>query len=162
VSAVLSNLAPPEGARSSERRVGRGPGCRKGKMSGRGFKGQKARRGGNLGKLQFQGGQTPLQRRLPKRGFNVPFITQTGIVNVGALQRFEAGTVVDIALLESTGLVRGRFDRVKILGEGDLSTALTVRVNGCSAQATAKIQAAGGSVEIVASEPVEAAADAAE
>ena len=104
MSAILSQLAPPDGARTHERRVGRGPGCRKGKVSGRGMKGQKARQPGNLGKTNFQGGQTPMQRRLPKRGFRNPFAVTVIALNVSDLQRFDSKAVVDEQALRGVDL----------------------------------------------------------
>ncbi|MBN1606781.1 MAG: 50S ribosomal protein L15 [Polyangiaceae bacterium] len=154
---ILSRLSPPPGARHSERRVGRGPGSGVGKTCGRGFKGQKARQPGNLGKVHFQGGQTPLQRRTPKRGFNVPFPVASVAVNVGSLERFDAGSAVDEAALRSVRLVQGKVDRIKILGMGDLTKALTVSAHGFSKSAVAKIEKAGGKV-IILSAPAEAPA----
>ncbi len=155
---VLSRLAPPPGARHSEKRVGRGIGSRLGKTAGRGQKGQKARSGGNINKLHFQGGQTPLQRRLPKRGFNPPFPVSTVAVNVGDLERFDAGTAVDEAKLREARLVQGRGVRVKILGEGTLTRALTVTAHAFSKSAAEKIRSAGG--QVVALEAVEEPAPA--
>ena len=126
---ILSELKPPEGARHKERRLGRGPGSGVGKMSGRGFKGQKARQPGNLGKLNFQGGQTPIQRRLPKRGFNVPFPIVTVALNVADLERFDAGATVNEAALRAARLVQGRDVRIKILGDGELKKKLTVEAH---------------------------------
>lgn len=143
---VLSQLAPPEGARHKERRVGRGPGSRRGKVSGRGMKGQKARQPGNLGKLNFQGGQTPMQRRLPKRGFNNVFAERVIALNVAALQRFDAQTEVDEKALRAARLVQGASARIKILGDGDLTKALTVIAHSFTAAARLKIEAAGGRV----------------
>lgn len=146
MSAILSQLAPPEGARSHERRVGRGPGGGKGKTSGKGMKGQKARHPGNFGKLNFQGGQTPIQRRLPKRGFRVPFPVTTVTVNVGQLERLPAGTEVTEEALRAARLVQGRGVRIKILGEGDLSKKLVVSAHGFSKSAIVKIEQAGGKI----------------
>lgn|SRR5690606_7003460 len=150
MSELLSRLAPPEGARKKERRKGRGPGSSQGKMSGRGFKGQKARQGGNISKLHFQGGQTPIQRRLPKRGFRVPFPIQTVAINIAALERFDAGATVDEAMLRASRLVQGRDVRIKILGDGELSKALTVSAHRFSKSAQEKIEKAGGSVVLLA------------
>jgi large subunit ribosomal protein L15 len=150
MSNVLSRLAPPEGSRPKERRVGRGPGSGVGKISGRGNKGQKARQPGNLGKVNFQGGQTPMQRRLPKRGFRVPFAAKVIAINVGELeQRFDAKDDVNEAALRDVRLVQGKADRIKILGEGELSKALTVTAHGFSETARLKIEAAGGRVVLV-------------
>jgi len=124
--------------------VGRGPGGRKGKTSGRGMKGQKARNGGDIGKLHFEGGQTPMQRRLPKRGFRNPFGTAVVAVNVSELERFPAGSTVDEAALRAARLVQGRDVVIKILGEGELTRKLTVVAGKFSKSAQAKIEAAGG------------------
>jgi len=149
MSNALSRLAPPAGARHSEKRVGRGPGCGVGKTSGRGQKGQKARTGGNINKLHFQGGQTPIQRRLPKRGFRVPFPIKTTAINVSALERFENNTEVTEAVLREGGLVQGQMDRLKILGNGELSKQLTVKAHRFTSSAVEKIERAGGKVVVV-------------
>lgn len=148
---VLSNLHPPAGAVRKRTRRGRGVGSGLGKTAGKGQKGQKARHPGNFSKMGFQGGQTPMQRRLPKRGFrNTLFATEISAVNVGALEKvFDAGAVVDLAALATAGLVEKRADRVKILGDGDLTIKLTLKVHGISAGARAKIEAAGGTVELL-------------
>jgi large subunit ribosomal protein L15 len=158
MSEILSRLAPPDGARQKERRKGRGPGSSQGKMSGRGFKGQKARQGGNISKLHFQGGQTPIQRRLPKRGFRVPFPIKTVALNVAELERFAAGSTVDEAALRDSRLIQGRADRIKILGDGELTKKLTVSAHQFSKSAQEKIEKAGGSVVVLAAKdaPVEA------
>ena len=161
MSAILSQLAPPDGARTHERRVGRGPGCRKGKVSGRGMKGQKARQPGNLGKTNFQGGQTPMQRRLPKRGFRNPFAVTVIALNVSDLQRFDSKAVVDEQALRGVRLVQGECARIKILGEGELTKALTVKAHAFSASARQKIEAAGGTVVELAPAAAEAGASAA-
>ena len=144
----LSSLANVAGARKSRKRVGRGRASGHGKTSTRGHKGQNARKG-HKGKLGFEGGQMPLIRRLPKRGFNnytrVSFVP----VNVCDLDRFENGTEVTLDVLRACGLFSNKFAGVKILGSGELTKKLTVKVNGVSATAKAKIEAAGGSVEIV-------------
>jgi large subunit ribosomal protein L15 len=150
MSDILSRLAPPEGARLKERRVGRGPGSGVGKISGRGNKGQKARQPGNLGKVNFQGGQTPMQRRLPKRGFRVPNPATVIAVNVASLERFDAKSEVNEALLRQVRLVQGKADRIKILGDGDLTKALTVTAHAFSAAARLKIESAGGRVVVLA------------
>lgn len=143
-SESLSNLRFPAGARHSERRVGRGMGSGVGKTCGRGVKGQKARNGGNIGKLHFEGGQTPMQRRLPKRGFRVPFPVTVVALNVSDLERFAQGGNVDEAALRSARLVQGRGVQIKILGEGEISKKLTVSAHKFSKSAIAKIEAAGG------------------
>src|SRR6188474_3334066 len=111
---ILSKLLAPEGAKTSDRRVGRGVGSGVGKTSGRGQKGQKARSKGNINKKHFQGGQTPLQRRLPKRGFRNPLADRVMNVNVGELEAFDTGASVDAAALQDRRIVRGRFDVLKI------------------------------------------------
>ena len=146
---TLSRLAPPAGSKKRERRVGRGVGSGLGKTCGRGQKGQKARNGGNIGKTHFQGGQTPLQRRLPKRGFRVPFPIKTVAINLGALHRFEKGEVVDEKLLRKARLVQGRDVRIKILGQGDIAKALTVKAHGFSKSAQEKIEKAGGKAVVL-------------
>jgi len=150
VSSVLSRLTHPEGARQYEKRLGRGIGSGLGKTCGRGMKGQKARQPGNINKLHFQGGQTPIQRRLPKRGFNVPFPVTTVAVNVGDLERFDAGKVDEQALRDAR-LVQGRDVRIKVLGEGDVTKKLTVSAHAFSASAKEKIEKAGGSVVVLPS-----------
>lgn len=157
MSDVLSRLAPPAGSRHKTRRLGRGPGTGVGKTSGKGMKGQKARKPGNFHKVHFQGGQTPIQRRVAKRGFRVPFPVQTAIVNVGQLDRFPNGATVDEAALREARLVRGHDVRVKILAEGELTKKLTIHANGFSAKAIEKIEAAKGKAVVVA-DPAPAAA----
>jgi large subunit ribosomal protein L15 len=110
------------------------------------MKGQKARQPGNLGKLNFQGGQTPMQRRLPKRGFNNPFAERVIALNVSALQRFDAQSQVDEKTLRDARLVQGAWGRIKILGDGDLTKALTVMAHSFTPSARLKIEAAGGRV----------------
>lgn len=147
---LLSRLGPPEGARQNERRVGRGQGCRKGKICGRGFKGQKARHGGNIEKMHFQGGQTPIQRRLPKRGFRVPFVEQVIAINVGSLERFAAGTKVDSEALRKVRLLQGKGATIKVLGDGKLSKKLEVSAHIFSKTALEKIEKAGGKAIVIA------------
>jgi large subunit ribosomal protein L15 len=146
MSVLLSQLSPPAGSRKTVKRLGRGVGSGLGKTCGKGSKGQKARHGGNFGKLHFQGGQTPLQRRLPKRGFRVPFPQKTVLVNVGSLESFAAGSTVDEAALREARLVQGRDVKIKVLGEGDLQKKLTVVVDAVSRSAREKIEKAGGTV----------------
>jgi large subunit ribosomal protein L15 len=153
MSDVLSRLGPPAGAHRTGKRVGRGIGSRLGKTCGRGVKGQKARHGGNFSKTHFQGGQTPMQRRLPKRGFNLPFPTETVNVSVAELERFEAGSTVDEARLREARLVRGRDVRIKVLGGGELTRALTVVAYGFSKSAQEKIERAGGKVVVLSRIP---------
>lgn len=152
----LSNLRAPAGSNPSPRRKGRGVGSGLGKTAGKGSKGQKARNPGNFGKRGFQGGQTPIQRRLPKRGFNNPFAAEWAIINVGLLaKRFDAGTVVDIAALKSVGLVERKAERVKVLGDGELDRALTLRVDAVSTGARSKVEKAGGKIELPMTPPKE-------
>ncbi len=149
MSDILSRLAPPDGAVKKAKRFGRGIGSGIGQTSGRGQKGQKARSTGNIGKRHFQGGQTPIQRRLPKRGFNNPFAPACAEVNVGDLERFPAGTVVDEAALLACRLVAKKGIRIKVLVEGELTRALTVHAHKFSASALEKIGKAGGSTVVV-------------
>ena len=143
-AAILSRLTAPEGARHLEKRFGRGVGSGIGKTCGRGQKGQKARKGGNIGKLHFQGGQTPMQRRLPKRGFRVPFPVEVAPVNLGDLQGFAAGTNVDEAALREARLVQGRRVQIKVLGDGEFTKKLTVHAHSFSKSALEKIEKSGG------------------
>jgi large subunit ribosomal protein L15 len=149
MSSILARLTPPAGSVKTAKRLGRGVGSGLGKTCGKGMKGQKARHGGNFGKLHFQGGQTPIQRRLPKRGFRVPFPVQTALVNVADLERFAAGSVVNEAALRGARLVQGRDVRIKVLGDGELSKKLTVEAHGFSAAATAQIEKAGGKAVVI-------------
>ncbi len=145
----LHNLRPAEGARDKAVRKGRGVGSTLGKTAGRGHKGQKARSGGGKGPY-FEGGQTPLQRRMPKRGFTNIFRQEIVEINVKQLEeRFEAGTVVTPEVLVESGLVKNVRDGIKILGNGDISKALTVRAQRFSKSAAEKIIAAGGQVEVI-------------
>ena len=158
MTAILSRLSPPVGSTKEAKRLGRGPGSGLGKTAGRGQKGQKARSTGNIGKKHFQGGQTPIQRRLPKRGFRNPFAIEVAIVNVGAFELFAAGTNVDEDFLREKRLVQGRDVLVKILGNGELTKALTVTAHKFSASAVVKIEAAGGKVIVISAEGTAAAA----
>ncbi len=144
----LHELAPAEGSKKAKKRVGRGNGSGHGKTSGRGSKGQKARSGGGT-RPGFEGGQMPIQRRLPKRGFTNIFKKRFAVVNISDLARFESGSVVDEAALVREGLVKGKRDGVKLLGKGDLSYPLTIKVNSASAGAKEKIEAAGGKIEVL-------------
>jgi large subunit ribosomal protein L15 len=155
MSGVLSILSPPQGSRKQAKRLGRGIGTGLGKTAGRGQKGQKARSTGNIGKKHFQGGQTPMQRRLPKRGFRNPFATPVVAINVSQLERFPAGTKVDEALLRASRLVQGQGVAIKVLGVGNLTRPLTVEADGFSASAAAKIEAAGGKVVRLGPQPEE-------
>lgn len=144
----LSNLQPAEGSRQNDNfRRGRGHGSGNGKTAGKGHKGQKARSGAP--RPGFEGGQMPLYRRLPKRGFTNRNTKLVAYVNVEKLNKFEDGAVVDIQTLVEAGAVKNRFDAVKILGNGDLTKKLTVKANAFSEGAKAKIEAAGGNVEVI-------------
>jgi len=142
----LNNLKPKKGARHAKKRVGRGPGSGHGKTSARGEKGQKSRSGFSR-MLGFEGGQMPLHRRLPKRGFTNIFKKEHAVVNVSDLERFDNGATVDEATLRKAGLVKGRNDGIKILGDGKLSKKLTVVATKFSASARKQIEAAGGSCQ---------------
>ena len=144
----LHELAPVMGSTHVNKRKGRGTGTGNGKTAGRGHKGQKARSGGKL-RIGFEGGQMPLARRIPKRGFNNIFAKQFAIVNVSDLEKFDNDTVVTEELLVQTGLVKKALDGVKVLGNGELSKKLTVNVTAFSASAKEKIEKAGGKAEVV-------------
>jgi large subunit ribosomal protein L15 len=145
----LSNLKPPKGAKHSKKRVGRGQGSGNGKTAGRGHKGAKSRSGFKF-KRGFEGGQMPLHRRIPKRGFHNPFRIEFEVVNLDTLsERFETGTVITPETLQAAGLVTGN-SPVKVLARGDMSKALTVRVHKFSGKAAEKIAAAGGQAEALA------------
>ena len=145
---TLSTMKPAQGSRHRRKRVGCGESSGHGKTSGRGHKGQKARSGGSI-RLGFEGGQMPLIRRMPKRGFNnAEFKKRWGIVNLSALEDFDAGTTIDESLLRANGLISGRLDGVKILGDGTLSKKFTFKVDAVSASARKKIENAGGKIEL--------------
>ncbi len=142
----LNNLKPKKGARHAKKRVGRGPGSGHGKTSGRGEKGQKSRSGFSR-QIGFEGGQMPLHRRLPKRGFTNIFKKEYAVVNLSDLERFDNGATVDVAALRREGLVKGQNDGVKVLGTGTLSKKLTVVATKFSETARKQIEAAGGSCQ---------------
>jgi large subunit ribosomal protein L15 len=144
----LGELKPAKGAVTKDFRVGRGHGSGNGKTAGKGHKGQKARSGSG-GKVGFEGGQMPLYRRLPKRGFNNRNAKRIVAINVQNLDVFEDGAVVDIAALKSKGLISNPRDGVKILGEGELTKKLVVKVNFFSKSAAEKIESAGGKAEVI-------------
>ena len=145
----LHELSPAEGSKKAVKRIGRGAGSGQGKTAGKRHKGAKARSGYSR-RPGFEGGQMPLQRRVPKRGFNNIFRTEYAVVNVGALEeKFEANAVVDVESLQARGLVRKELDGVKVLANGEITKALTVKVNAVSESAKAKIEAAGGTVEVL-------------
>jgi large subunit ribosomal protein L15 len=145
----LDDLRPAAGSSKKRKRVGRGDGSGHGKTSGRGHKGQGARSGGNT-KPGFEGGQMPLQRRLPKRGFHNPFRIEMSVVNLSQLDSFSADSDVTPETLMQHGYVSGKARRVKVLGDGSLSKALRVKAHGFSAKAKEKIEAAGGTAELIA------------
>ncbi|HEX8171202.1 MAG TPA: 50S ribosomal protein L15 [Thermoanaerobaculia bacterium] len=142
----LNNLKPKKGSRHAKKRVGRGPGSGHGKTAGRGEKGQKSRSGFSR-MLGFEGGQMPLHRRLPKRGFTNIFKKEYAVVNLSDLERFDNGATVDEAALREAGLVKGRNDGVKVLGTGELTKKLTVSATKFSATARKQIEAAGGTCQ---------------
>ena len=144
----LHELSPAAGSTAEPKRKGRGVGSGNGKTGGRGHKGQKARSGGGV-RPGFEGGQMPLTRRLPKRGFNNIFAKEYSIINVNDLNRFEDGAVVTVKELIETGLVKNPMDGIKLLANGELTKKVTVKVNKTSEAAKAKVEAAGGKVEVV-------------
>ncbi|EXM39221.1 50S ribosomal protein L15 [Ruminococcus albus] len=144
----LHELSPNPGAVRDVKRVGRGHGSGNGKTAGKGHKGQKARSGGSI-RPGFEGGQTALARRIPKRGFNNIFATKYAIINVSDLEKFVDGTVVDFELLKASGVLKEEYDGVKVLGNGDLTKNLTVKAAKFSAAAKEKIEKAGGKAEVM-------------
>lgn len=145
----LYELSPAPGSTSERKRIGRGPASGQGKTAGKGHKGQKARAGRGM-RAGFEGGQMPLQRRIPKRGFVNIFAKEIAIVNLSAIdEKFEDGAVVDVEALINAGLVKKALDGVKVLGNGEISKKLTVKVNAFSESAKAKIEAAGGKAEVI-------------
>ena len=145
----LHELEKNIGATHAKKRVGRGSGSGLGKTSGRGQKGQKARSGGSINPV-FEGGQLPLYRRLPKRGFtNDKFRTRYAVINLDELNRFEEGTVVTPALLKETGIIKNQLDGVKVLGNGTLEKKLTIQANKFSASALEKIKESGSKAEVI-------------
>jgi large subunit ribosomal protein L15 len=144
----LHELSPAPGSAKDNWRRGRGTGSGNGKTAGKGHKGQNARSGGGV-KPGFEGGQLPLYRRLPKRGFTNRFAKNYAIVNVSELERFEDNTVVDIDTLLTLGIIRRRLDGLKILGNGEITKKLIVRASIFSAVAKEKIEAAGGKAEVI-------------
>jgi large subunit ribosomal protein L15 len=146
----LNNLRPPKGAKHAKKRVGRGQGSGNGKTAGRGHKGQKSRSGYKF-KRGFEGGQMPLHRRVPKRGFFNPFRVEYAVVNLDQLGvKFDAGAVVTPELLREHGLVAGGAGKIKVLARGEIGKALTVRAHKFSGKAAEKIAAAGGATEQLA------------
>jgi large subunit ribosomal protein L15 len=144
----LSELQPAPGSKHKKKRVGRGPASGWGKTAGRGHKGQNSRAGGGT-KPGFEGGQMPLTRRIPKRGFTNIFRKPWAIVNLRDLNRFAADSVVDALALKEAGLVRQKSRRIKLLAQGEVTVPLVVRVHSVSSQARSRVEAAGGRVEVV-------------
>ena len=144
----LHELSPAEGSAKKSFRVGRGSGSGNGKTAGKGHKGQNARSGGGV-RPGFQGGQLPLYRQLPKRGFHNKFGVEYAIVNVETLNRFEDGSVVDMAALVSSGVIANARDGIKVLGRGEITKKLTVKAAVFSETAKGKIEAAGGKTEVI-------------
>lgn len=144
----LHELKAPQGSTHSRKRKGRGTATGQGKTAGRGMNGQNSRSGGGV-RLGFEGGQMPLYRRLPKRGFNNKWAKVYATINVDDLDRFDAGTEVTPELLKATGLVKQVVDGIKILGDGELQKALTVKAHKFTRQAAEKINAAGGKAEVI-------------
>ena len=144
----LSELSPSPGSKHKKKRVGRGPGSGSGKTAARGHKGQNSRAGGGT-KPGFEGGQMPLVRRIPKRGFTNIFRQAWTIVNLRDLNRFPAETVVDLEALKEAGLVKSQVKRIKLLGQGEVTVSLVVKVQAVSSQARSRIEAAGGRVEVI-------------
>ena len=144
----LNELAPNKGAKHAPKRVGRGTGSGIGKTSARGQKGQKSRSGGGV-RPGFEGGQMPLSRRLPKRGFTNIFAKEYATINVATLEKFEDGAVVDAKMLQDAGVIKKELDGLKVLGNGELKKKLTVKAKKFTKAAEEKIKAAGGSAEVV-------------
>jgi large subunit ribosomal protein L15 len=150
MSITLHNLHPNPGATKTKKRLGRGRGSGTGKTSGKGVKGQKARPGHHRARFAFEGGQMPMPRRIPKRGFKNPNRVEAFPINVALLDKlFDAGATVDLDVLRNKGVVPKLVETIKILGEGELTKKLTIKAHRASETAKAKIQAAGGSIEII-------------
>jgi len=144
----LNELSPPKGSRSARKRLGRGVGSGTGKTAGRGSKGFNSRSGGGV-RPGYEGGQMPLHRRLPKRGFTNIFKKKIAIINISDLEKFESGTIVDESTLVRTGLIKGQRDGIKLLSEGEINKPLTIKVNAISKKARGKIEAAGGQIQLI-------------
>ncbi len=144
----LHELSPAKGSKRARKRLGRGVATGQGKTAGRGTKGQGSRSGGGV-RPGYEGGQMPIHRRLPKRGFTNIFKKQVAIVNVKDLNRFESGSQIDDVALIKEGLVKGRYDAIKLLGNGEIDRPVQVKVNAASKSAQEKITAAGGTVEVI-------------
>jgi large subunit ribosomal protein L15 len=149
MSITLHNLHPNEGSNRPKKRLGRGRGSGTGKTSGKGVKGQKARPGHHGARFAFEGGQMPMPRRIPKRGFKNPNRVEAFPINVAQLEKlFDAGATVDLAALRTKGVVPKLVEKIKILGEGELKKKLTIKAQGVSESARSKIETAGGTIEI--------------
>ena len=144
----LHELSPPSRSRKMSRRLGRGVGTGRGKTAGRGTKGYNSRSGGGV-RPGYEGGQMPIQRRLPKRGFTNIFRKRIAVINIRDLLTFKSGSLVDEDALVKAGLIKGKKDGIKLLGQGDISIALNVKLSHVSKNAREKIEAAGGSIEVV-------------
>ncbi len=145
---TLDSLRPNDGSRKKKKRVGRGPGSGHGKTACRGTKGQKSRSGASI-PPGFQGGQMPLYRQLPKRGFKNPFRKTFGVVNISELAKLDFDGVIDVDVLKSKGLLKKREKYVKVLGDGEISKAVQIKVHAVSETARKKIESAGGSIELI-------------
>ena len=144
----LNELSPAQGSRKAPRRLGRGVGSGRGKTAGRGTKGYNSRSGGGV-RPGYEGGQMPLHRRLPKRGFANIFRKNIAVINLRDLAKFDKGSVIDEAALVAAGLVKGKKDGIKLLGHGEIKHSLEVKINQISKSAREKIEAAGGKVEVL-------------
>ena len=144
----LHELSPPSRSRKMSRRLGRGVGTGRGKTAGRGTKGYNSRSGGGV-RPGYEGGQMPIQRRLPKRGFTNIFRKRIAVINIRDLLTFKSGSLVDEDALVKAGLIKGKKDGIKLLGQGEISIALNVKLSHVSKSAREKIEAAGGSIEVV-------------
>lgn len=145
---IKNNIGPAANSRRLKKRVGRGHGSGNGKTAGKGHKGQKARSGGSI-RWGFEGGQMPLQRRVPKRGFNNIFAKSVAAINIGRLEIFEDGSLINKEILKSSGLIKRKFDYLKILGNGNLTKKLNIQANMFSASAKLKIENVGGTIEVI-------------
>lgn len=144
----LNELSPAKGSRRARKRLGRGVGSGTGKTAGRGTKGHNSRSGGGV-RPGYEGGQMPIHRRLPKRGFVNIFRKRIAVINIGDLKKFESGSLVDADALVKSGLVKGRRDGIKLLGKGEITQPLSIKLNRVSKSAKEKIEAAGGSIEVL-------------
>jgi large subunit ribosomal protein L15 len=144
----LNELSPAKGSRKAPKRLGRGVGTGTGKTAGRGTKGYNSRSGGGV-RPGYEGGQMPLQRRLPKRGFTNIFSKKIAVINIRDLAKFEKGSIVDEAALMQAGLIKGKNDGIKLLAQGEIKYSLSIKVNQISKSAREKIEAAGGKVEVL-------------